>query len=704
MFAPRWYAPALAWLSRACSAVVISWLPLGCRAVPEGRSAVLDVTVRGARAIDDDDILDKIATSASPKLLGLFGGVVYDYALFDRNVLQRDLARVEAFYRSRGYYDAHARAGRLHWIDDKRVRVEIVVEEGEPVLVRDVRVVGIERVPERIAELVRRAARAAIPVGKPFDEEVFDKALVDMRRALTDRGYAYAKVQNDAVVDIVRRRADVVFTVTPGDTCVFGRVTIEGLRELPDLPVRRAIDIEPDDPFSEAALEGAQQAVLDLGLFASVVIEPDLPEPPRPDRVVPVRVKVEPLRLRTVRMGGGIEFDALKSDVHLIAGWESKNFLGGMRTFSVTLRPGILIYPVRVNNIVPPDRVLPETRLRLELRQPSFIEPRTNAFIRPELDVQALLLDPHPPPGARVIGYSEVRNGAGLDRSFWKFYGSVSHNLQVAYPFAYVGDRDPTLGTLVISYPELVTALDFRDDRVHPRRGVRLGNTLQVAGGPFGGRAADVKVQPDVSGYIPLGRRVVLAMRGSVGLLLPGNYGSSVTAPQSVFEPSAERTRDFQLTFFRGFFSGGPTSNRGYPLRGVSPHAIVPFISPEIELQRVRAACGGEHDCRTPTGGFTLWEASIELRFDVAGPLAIAAFCDASDVSPRPNDLRFDHPHLSCGGGGRYDTPVGPVRLDVGYRIPGMQVLGGLTADERAPQTFPLGIPIAVSLGIGEAF
>ena len=46
----------------------------------------------------------------------------------------------------------------------------------------------------------------------------------------------------------------------------------------------------------------------------------------------------------------------------------------------------------------------------------------------------------------------------------------------------------------------------------------------------------------------------------------------------------------------------------------------------------------------------------------------------------------------------------GPIRLDVGYRIPGMQVLGGLTPDEKAPQTFPLGIPIAVHIGIGEAY
>ena len=34
-------------------------------------------------------------------------------------------------------------------------------------------------------------------------------------------------------------------------------------------------------------------------------------------------------------------------------------------------------------------------------------------------------------------------------------------------------------------------------------------------------------------------------------------------------------------------------------------------------------------------------------------------------------------PHLSCGGGARYDTPVGPIRLDIGYRIPGLQYPGG---------------------------
>jgi outer membrane protein insertion porin family/translocation and assembly module TamA len=673
----------------------------GCKTVPEGRSAVDEVTVRGTNVVSSGDIESKIATTESPKFLALFRGVLYDYSLFDRFVLQRDLARIEALYRARGFWDAHARAGRVIREGDQHVRVEIVVEEGEPVLVRKVHVEVLGGLPPDVQRAVERAVKGALPIGRRFEEDAYEKAAGTTRRALSDRGYAYAKVTRDAAVDLVAHRADVVLTVEPGPPCTFGDLTIEGLAGLPDAPVRRAIDIRPGSRYSEAELDSAQQAVLDLGVFAAVSIEPELPDPPRPDHVVPVRAKVEPTRLRTIALGGGVELDALKADVHGLVRWEDRNFLGGMRTFSVRFRPGLVLHPVRVNNLTTPDRFLPEERLRLELRQPGLFEPRTTGFVRPELDVYPVLLNPDPLPDAPVLGYVESRNAVGVDRTLWKLYGALSHNVQFDAPFPYVGPRDPTLANLLISYPELFTTLDFRDDKVHPRLGVWIGNTLQLAGGPFAGDADDLKIQPDVRGYVPLSKRFVLAMRASVGFLYPRNYGRYVRERPSVFGSQAERTHDYQLVFFRGFFSGGPTQNRGYALRGVGPQDVVPFLTPQIAAQNINQGCGDQ--CRTPTGGFTLWEASAELRIDVTGPLSVATFCDASDVSPQTTDIRLRHPHLSCGPGVRYDTPVGPIRLDVGYRIPGMQVLGGLTPDEREPDTL-FGIPIAVAFGIGEAF
>jgi outer membrane protein insertion porin family/translocation and assembly module TamA len=679
-------------------------LALGCRRVPTGRSAVDDVTVLGARRVHESEVKDRIATTTNPKFLGLFPGVLYDYSVFDRHVLERDLARVEAFYRSRGFYDVHARAGRVFRLSDNHVRVEILVEEGEPVRVRTLRVDGLSDLPPVISGLARRAATEIVLLNKPFEEEAFDKAKEAVRRALTDRGYAYAKVESEAAVDLATKQVDVILTAHPGEKQVFGPVTIEGLESLPEKPVRRTVDIDAGAPYSEAALDAARQAILDLGVFSSAEVRPELSDPPSADHVVPVKVVVVPSRLRTIRLGGGFELDALKTDIHGVVGWQSRNFFGGLRSFSSTFSPGVVLFPTRINHLVFPQKLLPEGKIRIDFKQPGFLEARTNLFIRPYANVQALLFDTNPPPDEPVIGYAETKNSIGLERSYGRLYAAISYTLQVAYPFAYVGPRDPTLGTVLISYPSIVTQLDFRDDRVHPKRGIWLGNTFEAAGGPFGGMAGDVKVQPEVRGYVPVARGVVLAARGSVGFLFARNYGAIIQDPFGVFETPAQQTLDYQLTFFRGFFSGGPNSNRGYPARGVGPQAIVPFISPAVEAQRLATSCTGNFDCRTPTGGFTLWELSVEARFRVTGPLSVATFCDSSDVSPRQVDIRPKHLHLSCGAGGRYDTPVGPVRLDVGVRIPGLQVIGGLTFDERQPDTFPFGLPIAIALGIGEAY
>ena len=78
-------------------AIALAWLSSGCSSIPEGRSSVDDVTVRGAKKVDADDIEKKVATTPSEKFLGLFRGVLYEYSTFDRFVLQKDLARVEAF-------------------------------------------------------------------------------------------------------------------------------------------------------------------------------------------------------------------------------------------------------------------------------------------------------------------------------------------------------------------------------------------------------------------------------------------------------------------------------------------------------------------------------------------------------------------------------------------------------------------------------
>jgi outer membrane protein assembly factor BamA len=703
-------------------------MSFGCASIPKRRSAIDKVAVRGAKELPASDVAEKVATAPSPKFLGLFQGVVYDYELFSRATLQRDLARIERYYRARGYYDAHAVAGLVLETKDKHVRVEIEVEEGPPVVNVSSRVEGVAGLPKEVVDAVNRAAEDKLPPGEPFDEDKFEEAQNAIRRALTDRGYAYAKVDRDAMVDVVKHAAKPVFTVTPDQPAKFGKVVIEGRAsnsavidvEIPENVMRRAIDIDEDEPYSTKAIEDATRALLDLEVFSAVEIEPELPDPPPASHVVPLKVRVEPNRLRHLRLGGGFEFDQLKTDLHGLIGWEDKNFLGGLRGFRVDFKPGVVLYPLRLDNITPPTRLLPEERLRLQFKQPGFLEARTNLYVQPEFNIFPMLVRSSDATASSIVGYREVKAATWLDRSYGKFYSSVGYALQIENPFTYQGPLDDFLSTLVISYPEVIARLDFRDDRVHPRKGVYLAANVQYAGGPFGGTTADWKTQPEVRAYVPVASSVTFATRASVGYLFPRNYGDIVQyhLADETAGSRAERSHDIQTALFRGFFSGGPSSNRGYPTRSIAPHGIIPFLNPTTASQQVAAGCDDPTSmnfdpvaCSVPIGGFSLWELSAELRFQVTGPLSGAVFIDMGDVSPQTADLRFKRLHLSTGLGARYDTPVGPIRLDIGYRIQPLQVLG-YSSEEAVARADPvaglppklLGIPMAIAFGIGEAY
>ena len=696
--------------------LAITALELGCaKAIPPGRSAVDTVKIEGNSEISSGDIQDKLATTESSRFLMLFEGVVFDYEVFDRYVLERDLARVERYYRSRGFYEAHARAGRSVTTKSGHVVVTVEVEEGPPTFTRSITIRGVEGLPDDIRAAVTAAATSRIPLNRRFEEQAYVAGEGAVKRALTDNRYAYAKVVRTAHVDLVEHMADIAFDITPDKPARYGKITLEGLGDLPEAPIRRALDLEEGGAYSTADIDSAKQAVLDIGAFSSVEIVGDLPDPVPDEHIVPLTVKVERSRLHRVRLGGGIELDVIKTDVHGLAGWESRNFLGGFRKFTVEFRPGVVLYPTRLPTFQAPTNYLPEEKLRVELRQPGFLEARTGGLVRAEFNIYPVILSPQVDKTVPVVGYREVKASVGVDRSIWKFYVAPSYNIQDNVPFTYLGDRDASLQPIVLSYVQLYATFDYRNDRVHPSKGVFVGNDLQVAGGPFGGSASDVKVQPEARVYVPIVRGLTFAARGTAGFLFPFNYGhatqeAAATGSTPLDVGRDEWVRDSQIVFFRGFFSGGPSSNRGYPLRGVGPHGIVPFFNPGVQSQELALRCNpkdplySEARCSLPLGGLSLWEASAELRATVKGPFEVAGFCDTSDVSPTQVNFRFTHPHLSCGAGARYDTPVGPIRLDIGYRIPGLQVLGAHNElTEGNPGTI-FGIPIALAFGIGEAF
>jgi outer membrane protein insertion porin family/translocation and assembly module TamA len=684
----------------------VAWLAGGCARIPHQRYALDRIDFVGNHELSDGELEDHIASRESPKFLGLFEGFVDEYEVFDRYVLERDLERVERYYRAKGYYDARARVARVY-PSGNHVRVEVVLEEGHPVLVGRVDVHGLEGLSPQIQAEARDFARRRMRLQKPFEEERLHAVEEEIARLLGDEGYAYAQVKGSADVDLPHRVASVGFWITPGITAKLGNVRIQGLDKIPEGPVRRALDLKPGEPYSLSKLESARQAVLDLGVFSAVTIEPDLPAGTEQAPVIPLLVRVEVTKLRSVHLGGGVEIDSLKAEIHATAGWESRNFFGGFRRFQIEAVPGLVLYPTHLPTLEAPRRLLPEGRLRAEFRQPGFIEARTTGVVRGQASIYPLLLSADLPPGAPIIGYRELRGSVGLERNIKKLNLSLTQNVQNNAPFTYAGPLDPDLVSVLASYPELFADLELTDSRIKPHAGVSLRSTFQVAG--VGGDARDFKIVPDARGYIPLGRKLTLAVRASVGMLFPANYGETVEPNSMTRTPGnatrQEWVRDSELMFLRGLFSGGPGSNRGYGVREIGPHGLVPFYAPGVTATQ-GGACTNvpteQSACDLPLGGFTQWESSVELRYPISGPFSGVVFVDGADVAPRKLVFRFDRPHLSAGVGFRYDTPIGPVRLDAGYRIPGLQAPEN-APDEGKPATI-LGIPAALSFGIGEAF
>ena len=687
-----------------------------CVDIPARRFAMDTMRVSGNDEIGESEILERIATRESPRFLGLFPGVMFDYEVFDRYVLERDLQRIERYYRARGFYRCHVRAGRVSSSGPRQVSVEVVVEEGPPTLIGRIDVHGLEALDPELAEKAQRAVASALELGERFEEEAFELATQNLQRLFANNGHAFVRVKRAADIDITRDLASVGFWVTPGPLVRLGEIEIEGLGHIPEDQIRRTMQLEPGDLYSAEELASAERALLDLGVFSAVSIEPErgarsdrVEGPGAPAEVVPLRVELQQSRFHSIYLGGGVQVDSQRTDVHVVAGWEDRNFLGGLRKFLVEFVPGVVVYPTRLPDLEAPERLLPQARLRVDFRQPNFIEAITAGVIRAQGTVSPVLLSSERDPAAPILGYRDLRASAGLERSlYWKLFGSLTHNVQVNNPFTYVGDLDPALSTAVVSYPELFLRLDARNDRLEPTKGVYAATMLQVAG--LGGHARDFKVQPEARLYVPLGHRYNLALRGSFGLLFANNYGRTI-APNAFTgdfgDDRAAAVRDIQLMYLRGFFAGGPGSNRGYALREIGPHGAVPFYNPGQTTEAFIGSCDADvsddlsANCDLPLGGFTLWEANAELRFPFIGSLRGAVFVDMADASPYEFDFRFDRPHLSTGIGFRYPTPVGPVRLDIGYRIPGLQAPA--SGDEFEPNEI-FGLPIAVSFGIGEPF
>lgn len=671
------------------------WL-LGCATADQNRGPVVkELRIEGARQISPSELRGHLQTRKDSWL------PFTQPSHFDPDVWRTDLRRLERFYREKGYYQAKVVSSDVRADGEDGVRLEVTVDEGAPTAVRDISIEGLSALSEEQRQ--RLLEKLPLHPGELFVEEKWEAFLASLRFGLRDEGYAEAKVDGQAEVDLEQRVARLRIHADPGIRYKFGNVFVAQSSKSHIEPWRVEERVEKalkeSRYYSESAKQEAQRQVVRMGVFGAVELRNGPAD--EKDARVPIVVDAREAPIHSIRAGGGLGVDQGLAEVRVLGQYSHRNFFGGLRRLTVTGGVGYaIIYPFSaISRQGPSPRSGPVALLSTELRQPRVLTPDLEALAKVELERTI----------APAYAYFGARTRVGL---VWQVTRhlliSPTYGLEAYHQDAggsVLGTTAPTLlfgckTNCVLSYLEQSLEYDRRDNKLSPKAGFYFSVSFQEGGGFLGGSFSYFRYVPEVRFYMTPESfsQLTLAVRFRVGSLNPisGNPSDS---------PSVAR-----------FYSGGANQMRGFGTRRLSPMVVVPLDKPSRGFT-------GE---AVPVGGNALAEGSLELRYQTFGNWAFATFLDTGAVTSGPIDFKnlddtLGATQLAVGAGVRYRTPAGPLRLDLAYR-PNIGRPLELTQSGDGNLTFPsptgcFGIgsrqgtragspegPCAIHLSIGEAF
>jgi translocation and assembly module TamA len=429
-------------------------------------------------------------------------------------------------------------------------------------------------------------------------------------------GHAVADVASQDLAAIQpEARLDVAVAIDPGPRLAFGPVAVTGNRDVRTARILAIAGIPSGQVFSPEDLERAVARLRRSGAFDAVAA---IEEEPTPQGTLPVSLQVTESLPR--RIGFAAELSS-QDGLSASAFWLHRNLRGGAERLRVE---------AEASNI---EGAALDTAgggadyaLRLSFGRPATLSPDTDLTVEAEVareDAEDFLLD-------------QATLAVGLTRyatDDLTLSGAVG--LLVATEEDVEGTSDFALVTLPLS-----AEWDRRDD---PRDATR-GFLIDAEATPFlavgGDAASGGRLYADARLYRTFGTRVTLAARGQVGTLLGAD------------------ARDVPASF--GFLAGGGGSVRGRSFQSIG-----------VEVTE-------EDGDEATLAGASLAGVQLEARVGLAGAFSGVAFADAAAVGEGLFPEEGDAFGAGAGLGVRYDTAVGPVRLDVATPASGEDAFGAV--------------------------
>ena len=655
-----------------------------------GDVEVVGVQFIGNHAFTDEQLSLGLVTTPSSWARRVFRKIGTRRCL-DTLEVRKDPIRLLFLYNQRGFIGTKV-AARIDTVRAGAVRVVFGIQEGDPIILEELTITGLDSVPRSD----RIIAGLPIGVGQRFDKTAVEASKDTIIRRLRDNGYPSADLFRSYESDSAKRVASVKLDVATGPRARVGAVKItvtprDGQHEqISEAQVRRTLGFEPGDLYRERDLEGAKRALYLSDAYRHVEVSPDTASlQPTGDSTIDVSVSLAESFMRSLRPSvGWATLDCFRTQLD----YSDFGFLGALRRLDVSARASKIGvgYPTEITGPVSQvcaqsarDDIYSDTLnyyLGATLRQSSLFGLRAvpSLTLYSELRSEYKVFQRYTPIGTILSLNQALRGRIGATYAYQLEYGRTSAEPAIfcgVIGICDVNEQDFLKETQRLATASVTLGRDRRNDPFYPTAGSSMSLELRNAS-RFIGSDPDLqfnKIVAEASWYLALPRSSVLVARLRGGVVFGQRIalGTDTTA----FIPQQER-----------LYAGGANTVRGFRQNELGPVVYLPddykvciapqgeCVTPETNRDTVYFSSEPAPSPRTlPVGGNSVAVANLELRMPspyLPDRLQVAFFADAGQVWTRGGsgvEQSFGNIRITPGFGMRLASPVGPIRLDIGF-------------------------------------